>query len=100
RSLLANRRRWDSRSRWFSLTSRVTCTSPWALASDSASSSSPSDAARWGSSTVPFLPSTLRRLTMIAQPANTRGTASAYDLMEKAVAGERLSYDEGLQLLE
>ncbi|WP_442481364.1 cyclic dehypoxanthinyl futalosine synthase [Aeoliella sp. SH292] len=37
---------------------------------------------------------------MIAQPANARGTTSDYDLMEKAVAGERLSFDEGLQLLE
>lgn len=37
---------------------------------------------------------------MIAQPTNSAADASDYDIMEKAVAGARLSFDEGLQLLE
>lgn len=37
---------------------------------------------------------------MIAQPTNNNASASNYDIMERAVAGERLSFDEGLQLLE
>ena len=37
---------------------------------------------------------------MTAPLANTTTGASDYDLMEKAVAGERLSYDEGVQLMQ
>lgn len=37
---------------------------------------------------------------MIAQPTNQHASDSDYAIMEKAVAGERLTFDEGVQLLE
>ncbi|QDU56469.1 cyclic dehypoxanthinyl futalosine synthase [Aeoliella mucimassa] len=37
---------------------------------------------------------------MIAQPTDNSASPSDYDLMEKAVAGERLTYEEGLQLMQ
>ncbi|MCO6047311.1 dehypoxanthine futalosine cyclase [Aeoliella sp. ICT_H6.2] len=37
---------------------------------------------------------------MIAQPTDASASKSDYEIMEKAIAGDRLSFEEGLQLLE